>query len=277
MLNIAVSSMINLPGDMFDFLTEVGNSKFQWVEIRMEKKHWNYDDPENILNINQLTQENTVKILSYHAPMDTVLTSDSEYHRVKSIREVEKGILIAHRTSAKYVVIHGDGHIDLDECSKKKNLEKSLMELVEYARRWEIKLLLENLFPPRINSSPEELYELSTKINSEYLGICLDLGHLSISGFPLPAEHDEFWNKVYSIHLNDNEHGVYDQHLLPGQGRSWKQQSEHLNFYGKRGIFMVLEVNSEIHRQHNWSPDQNLTKLQKNLFLCEQWRRTYLG
>ena len=277
MLNIAVSSMVNLPGDMFEFLTEVGNSKFQGVEIGMEKNHWNYDDPQNILNINRITREKKVKILSYHAPLDTVLTSNSEYQRVKSIREVEKGILIAHRTSAKYVVIHGEGYIDLDDCSKKKNLEKSLTELVEYARRWEIKILLENLFPPRINSSPEELDELSNKINSEYLGICVDLGHLSISGYPLPPEQDKFWNKVYSIHLNDNKDGIKDQHLLPGEGRSWKQQPEHLKFYVKRGIFMVLEVNAEIHQGHNWSLNQNLTKLQKNLFLCEQWRRTYLG
>ena len=73
---------------------------------------------------------------------------------------------------------------------------------------------LENVYEQR----PEMILTLLEKISSEYLGFCLDVGHLNVFGeVPLSAWLDALGPYLKEVHLHDND-GLSDAHAPIGSG-----------------------------------------------------------
>ncbi len=76
------------------------------------------------------------------------------------------------------------------------------------------RILLENIF----DDSPEVLARLVETIGPEKVGICLDIGHLTIfTQCPLTEWLDTLGPYIEELHLHDN-HGIFDDHLVMGRG-----------------------------------------------------------
>ncbi|MBN1620561.1 sugar phosphate isomerase/epimerase [candidate division WOR-3 bacterium] len=238
--DFAVSSMIAMPSDLFAFIEAVSSTSFRKIEIRAELKHWDYDEPGNIDKIKKLCQKSDLKILSLHAPMSAHISSPDEYDRVKSLREVEKTILIASRLGAPFVVIHSDTLNDFEKSKKKDALQISLEELSDFALRWNTVPLLENLMPPRLASDPAEITGF-LDFMEDSAGLCLDLGHLRISGFDYNDLTNEFNSRVKTVHLNDND-GKEDRHWPPGFGDAPGHSKKDIISYFDRGYECVIEA-----------------------------------
>lgn len=73
---------------------------------------------------------------------------------------------------------------------------------------------IENVF----EKNPDNLTELVKIIESDYFGICLDIGHFNLFS---KISFKEWWNKIKDsikhIHIHDNN-GKRDQHIPPGRG-----------------------------------------------------------
>lgn len=102
---------------------------------------------------------------------------------------------------------------------------ENLRVLTEYIRGKNICICLENLFP-----YPEEpgdvhpvcdtetagqLLEIIEAVGSDQLGICLDTGHLNVSGVQSLGEFIRTaGDRLWALHIADND-GTSDQHLMP--------------------------------------------------------------
>jgi sugar phosphate isomerase/epimerase len=96
-------------------------------------------------------------------------------------------------------------------------LRKSLLTwtpLVKRAEALSVKIALENVF----DQDPTALGRLLARVDSPFLGYCMDVGHGHLfSRVPLPEWIEALGPHLFEIHLHDN-HGQADEHLPPGRG-----------------------------------------------------------
>lgn len=124
----------------------------------------------------------------------------------------------ARQLNAFRVVLHGGFR---SEYELFKLEESWLASSCEYWRleiiRWEnatISVVLEN----DIDKSPGLLMRLVDSVNSPYLGLCLDVGHLNVFSSSDPATWTKAWAaRLEHVHLHDND-GEIDQHWPIGKG-----------------------------------------------------------
>jgi sugar phosphate isomerase/epimerase len=114
-------------------------------------------------------------LVSPHIPIDGVdISHPEEYDRIKSVREVEKTIMIASNLKAELVVVHpGANSHEADDRGKRLALSiESLKEIVDFSKGTSIRIALENTLPGRVGDRWEEIQQIMEEISSENLGIC---------------------------------------------------------------------------------------------------------
>ena len=101
------------------------------------------------------------------------------------------------------------------EYAREENI-KALKDLVSYIEGTDLVICLENLRPPRITQSADDLLYFINAVGSKNIGICLDTGHLNLTPY---SDQIEFISKagkhIKALHLADNDGTGVDQHLMP--------------------------------------------------------------
>ena len=78
----------------------------------------------------------------------------------------------------------------------------------------------------------------------DHVGICFDTGHAAMNGFDAVAELEVAAEKLFYLHLHDND-GETDYHWLPGRGViDWDALLATLNCLGFSGP-RTLEIKAE--------------------------------
>lgn len=103
---------------------------------------------------------------------------------------------------------------------KREENVKALIDLTSYIADSDMVICLENLRPPRITQSADDLLYFIDRIKSKNLGICLDTGHLNLTPYNDQAEFiRKAGRHIKALHLADNDGLGKDQHLIPyGRG-----------------------------------------------------------
>ena len=95
-------------------------------------------------------------------------------------------------------------------------LEESLMELLEYAEKYRVRLGIE-YEPGLLIERCEELVLLLDKISSPCLGVNLDLGHSHVLGEDHEKIIARLSHRIFHLHLEDIQDKKH-YHLIPGLG-----------------------------------------------------------
>ncbi len=132
--------------------------------------------------------------------------------RLNSLREIERHIEAAGSLGIPIVVMHSG--IENDTESEINYLIESLIYLNEIARRNEVMIAIENHTTKFVTI--KLLIELISKVDSDLLGICLDIGHSNIFSNYI-SDLNEARRYLFSLHLHDNN-GEEDEHLMPFEG-----------------------------------------------------------
>lgn len=266
--------MPGLQNDIFTFLKILSEYDFSLIEVRMEKPHWDYDNLDEIKKLQDLLNEISVEVISFHAPMWACISNPDNYERVKSLREIEKAILLSERFNSKNVVIHADGYSDCSLSLKLQTIRKSMDELVDFARDYDIRILIENLFSPRITSEPEQILSIIDLYSEKEAGMCLDLGHLYVQGIKFNSLSENYYKRLCSVHLNDNFNGEKDEHLLPGMGNAPGQSKENILDFIDKKINVILEprLQKKIISKKSISTSEYIDS---TLRICEEWRNKF--
>lgn len=232
MINFGISSTIKRNKPLQESIKLIGDSYFKWIEIRCEEGHFDYDRENEIKNIGKELRKNRVKVSSLHPPAWVDIGSCEEWTRMKSVREVEKCILISKKLNAERVIIHpGDREGSMNK------LFESLEEIAGFAGEWDVMPLIENTFPGYIASEPEILLDISNRFN---LSICLDTSHAAAKGDRVGEYIDRLGERIRHLHLSDSYQSGNDDHLIPGEGEiTWEPLWKFLETFNG---FIIFEL-----------------------------------
>jgi sugar phosphate isomerase/epimerase len=240
MFNFGISTIITDDMDVFAGIDVIKESSFKFVEIRCEKGHFNYEDKGEIKRLKMILKKKSLRGISLHPPVWVDIAGGDEWTRMKSLREVEKIILVAKRLDVPKLILHpgkSDGDIG-------KTIE-SLGEIVGFAEEWDTEIILENTSPDDLGSNINELQIISREFN---LPLCVDTSHASAKVNILNKLLDLFEDRIEHFHLSDSMMEGSDDHLLPYKGKiNWEPV---VDFIKKHNGFAIFEVprrdNSEI-------------------------------
>ena len=198
------------------------------LEIKPKEGHFCPQDIKDLQRLKKKFVRAEITVEAIHMPLNGVDISHSQqYERVKSVREVEKTILMAYHLGVGLVVVHPGGKVSdfTDRENRLKLSMESLKEIGEFAQSWDIKIALENTLPDRIGDKWEEISTIIETLSYPSLGICFDSGH-HLLNYPETAQGKLGvekipinWQKyLWHIHIHDND-GKHDFHWLPGDGK----------------------------------------------------------
>jgi sugar phosphate isomerase/epimerase len=232
MFDFGISTIIKNDSDVFSAVETVEKSSFKYLEIRCEKGHFNHEDKKEIERLKSILKKKSLSGISLHPPVWVDIANKEEWTRMKSVREVEKVILVAKRLNIPKIVLHpGMGAGDIDKA------KESLSELVEFADEWDAKLILENTFPDNFGSGIDELQAISDKFK---LPVCVDTSHASARADILARLLDIFQDRIEHFHLSDSMMEGTDDHLIPYEGKiNWEPV---VGFMQTHKGFAIFEV-----------------------------------
>lgn len=120
---------------------------------------------------------------------------------------------------------------------------KRIKEIIEFAKKVNVKIAFENL---KVKGTLEYIFK---NIQDENVGICFDAGHCHVH-FNDQFDFEPFKNKIFAVHLHDNDKS-YDQHLLPFDGTiNWKDVMKKIKYYGYTGpITLELSYRNDYLKQ----------------------------
>ncbi len=237
MFTFGISTTITADRDVFAAAEMIGKSSFKLVEIRCEKGHFNYEDKGEIKRLKTKLKKKSLKGVSLHPPLWVDIANSDEWARVKSLREVEKVILVANRLNVPRIILHpGKSAGDIEKASK------SLSELVSFAGEWGLEIILENTFPDDFGSGIDELKILSGNFD---LAVCIDTSHASAKENVLNRLLDLFEDRIKHLHLSDSLMKGSDDHLIPYEGKIiWEGVVNFLNNHEGVAIFEIPHHNN---------------------------------
>lgn len=190
-------------------------SKYEMYQIRdwMER----YGLKAKALHASKGSRRN-VNLLNGHYRKD--YTSDWEYNRKAGVELIQNRIDLAKYLGAEEIVLH----------------------LYPPYQTFRTRPDLREPFYARVKRSFDELQPYCRE---QGIRICLDTGHGYMSwGENLPNIIEKYRDRIYSVHLHDNNRTV-DYHLLPGEGEiDWHKVMRELAQSTYR-LPLTLEVNCQ--------------------------------
>lgn len=193
-----------------------------------------------------LARKNGLDVHHVHAPYPSI--NSIWGRRSEECEHIVEMYLQCIKDCAKYcistLVIHVDdiGFI-FNEEYKQKAIER-LNVLMEFAERLNIHIAIENY------TSYYSIKWMLSNIASNKLGFCYDSGHENC----FTADCDMlslFGNRLFAIHLHDNN-GVSDQHLLLQDGCiKWEQVKKKLNNYSIPNDTIFLEITDSCRKTYH--------------------------
>jgi sugar phosphate isomerase/epimerase len=230
MIEYGISSTIANDRDVYSAIDIVGKSKFKWIELRCDSPHFKYEDLSEIKKVKKRLKKGGIKAIALHPPGWVDLGTEEEWTRMKSVREVEKTILIANRLKTPRIIVHPGSKNGI-----LKQVELSLNEIKEFADEWKVEPVLENTIPPYFGSEPEILKSLSNKFD---LNICIDTSHAASRGDRIEEFLNKLSDRIKHFHISNSYMEGGDDHLIPFEGKiDWLPLKDFLNKFDGYIIF----------------------------------------
>jgi sugar phosphate isomerase/epimerase len=217
----------------------VGFGRIEWFETG-EKEVWS--QPEMAARLTWLVRR--LKLTpQYHAPYEPPFDLARDGDGLRAPAEIAavlcRSMDRAQRLCASTITMHlGSCPSGADRAKALDAVLQGVLLAVPELQRRRLRLALENHTQAIIASSlgdrPEDFDWLMERLNSEWVGRTLDIGHAHING-----HLDEFlghrFDRIYNIHLHDN-HGEKDEHLPLGAGSiPWKDTLGRISAAGYDG------------------------------------------
>ena len=215
-MKLSISTTLFYGNHIFDVLPKLRGFPIDGLELRMKEALFDFNEDGEIKELKRIAKRERVKIISLHVPSDIDLCDSDEWNRVRSVREVQKGIVIANRIGAEFVVIHpGERRVDKDV--QMEVLKLSLDELVQFAGEWEKKILVENTQPGKIGDTPDDIKGILDWYDNSHIQWCFDTSHMNLCGIKMDKALDSLGANLGEVHVSDNM-GKRDDHTFPGEG-----------------------------------------------------------
>lgn len=150
-------------------------------------------------------------------PFEPSLASDDEKRRRWRIDYTKEAIEFASLVNSRNISITSGKKIPKDYGrTALRRFMDSLRELVKFASVRKIGIGLEYEPDLLVENADETLY-IMNQLDSEYLGVNLDIGHCKVAGEDIRQVIRMFKGRIFNVHIYDIR-GVEHYHLIPGEG-----------------------------------------------------------
>ncbi len=189
-------------------------------------------------SVRKIAEAFGIEISQVHGPWPTDDTTEEK--RAETLKNMRLAVYGCAQMGAKHLVIHpqmpygwaGEESADFAEELTIQLLQNLIPDCAQYG----VIVCLENMPMTAHRISPmAKIAEVVAKIDSPYIGICLDTGHSNVYGHDLGemVRIAAPWLKVLHVHDND---GSRDAHLLPYLGTAdWDSFAKALAEVGFEG------------------------------------------
>jgi len=181
----------------------------------------------------------------------TCLCSNNEVIRLDSVEYIKDGIQNAASLGAPTVSIcPGHSLFGQSTTAAWDCLCSSLDEICSFASSYSIRIAIEpadRYETDLINTIPDAL-RMIDQLGYANLGVVLDTGHSHVVGESAVEAVAMAQDRLFHVHIDDN-HGLRDQHLIPGQGTfdfvPFLESLEKWNYPGYLGVELSWDVTLE--------------------------------
>lgn len=158
--------------------------------------------------------EKTSLVTSIHGNFIGIDPGSAETSVAKlSLSLMQESILLAKNLGAENVVFHSSCESFLRGPYIKEWSKRVADCFMHLASDFDGKIYIEN----SMDVDPEPILQVLSKIDSDNIKICLDIGHVNYSREPVQVWIDALGDYIEYIHLSDNM-GLFDDHLILGDG-----------------------------------------------------------
>lgn len=164
-----------------------------------------------------------------------------------SVDKLKNWVDLFYALGIRAAVLHpGSCEEGTEEALAMERRVKALKTLCDYTQGSGLTICIENM-SKGVYTDVEPLLSLLEAVGSHQLGICLDTGHLHITGGDQYAFITRAGVHLQAVHIADNE-GERDQHMMPfGRGTvDWDAVCRGLRGIGYNG-FCSFEIPGESH------------------------------
>lgn len=243
-MDIVYSELCLIGGNVVDNVDRFIRCEARHIELMIDGQGWDSVRGE-MEETADLLKEKPVTYTVHMPVWDVNLTCQNAVMREAVKELIRESIVFASRLGASYVVIHPGFHrCPLFDREREKELAKeSMLELLDFNRRYGMLLLVENV---GVHGSslftPEEFTSFLNDMPSE-TGYLLDIGHAHVNRWDICKMISDLKGRLYAVHLHDN-HGTSDEHLPMGEGTvDWDSVFEAIRQSGD-GMHLVLEYDA---------------------------------
>lgn len=194
-----------------------------------------------------------------HAP-DTIRMTSPDPDEIKTGIRVCLDVLdSAAICGAETLVVHACPYVPIHpgkEHVQKEHLSFALESVVRKCEEKRIRLAIETMIPGCITSSIDNIIAAVDRVNSPWIGICIDTNHANLS-MSLSNAILKAGNRIREFHLNDN-HLEKEEHLLPYDGLiDWSAFARAVAEISYQGN-MIMEP--------SWRPGQDPLRMLRKAF-----------
>ncbi len=250
-LAYSTTNFIKYP--LAEALERIAAGGFCNVEIWGNIKHLDpRNEAENAGELEILCRRLGLRVTSIHAPFTMDYTGEAEELMRAWEELVCKSMDQAQILGAWQLVVHPVTTGIDDSLQAYREIvgrtENALVRLADIAKERGIRLAIENMpayRKRRYGRDIGELYRFVSTSGRDNLGICLDTGHVVFNKDDAVQELEQYADRIFSVHMNDNIWGMHmDLHLVPGSGSvDWDRFRQVLAGERFEGM-IVLELDS---------------------------------
>lgn len=203
--------------DVLDALAPIGVTG---VELGTPPRHFDPWQNGQVVAVADRLRQLTLQAISIHAPFGGLLdlSDPNEHHRHAAIGAILAAARALKQLGGRIVVVHPSDVVrhgsDVD--ARLQACSGSLRSLSESCRQEGMTLAIESPLPHLIGGHPDEFAWILQHVDGS-AGVCLDTGHTALGGH-WRRFMEVAGPRLVHVHASDN-HGQYDDHLPPGDGR----------------------------------------------------------
>jgi L-ribulose-5-phosphate 3-epimerase len=174
---------------------------------------------ENLKNITRLLFETNTTNISVSSICSELywqysLSSNEAHERNFAIEIGKKMILYAYELRAKSIVVipgiyeapsllrENHSYISIDDVFY--NAKKSLIELSDFAYKYDILIGIENVYFNNFLNSPDDFLEFLKFVSRDNIRVHFDIGNANLTSIPLLKWIEKLNNNICAIHIKDS-------------------------------------------------------------------------
>lgn len=201
--------------------------------------------------LRKAAQKSGLAVSQCHAPFPSAIPGRPKLDRALSRIILPQSLKAAAVLGAPFLVMHSFDCVDQFGSEEEWEANLELFDgLIPDIRRTGVQICIENLYKPgQLMTDPRAgirlIDRLNEKAGEELFGLCLDIGHLHLTGLDEAEVIRSVGSRLKVLHIHDND-GEHDLHRLPrireaecSGGVNWQAFAAALRGIGFSGVLSL--------------------------------------